>query len=244
LLRCLIAHFWQEPYRESLVRWGTQLHDRFLLPHFVEQDFRDVIDHLEMNGYPLKFEWFTSHLEFRFPLYGSVTHGGLELQIRQALEPWHVLGEQGQPGGAVRYVDSSLDRLQVRVRGMIDSRHFIACNGRPLPLHPTGIQGEYVAGVRFRGWQPATCLHPTIPVHAPLTFDIVDAWNGRSIGGCTYHVSHPGGRSYSTLPVNAFEAESRRLSRFFKIGHTPGGLKGSRPERNPELPLTLDLRRE
>jgi len=242
LLRSLIARFWKHPYQRSLVRWGTELHDRFMLPYFVEQDFRDVVEDLQDNGYPLKPEWFAPHLEFRFPTYGHVTQRGVNVEIRQALEPWHVLGEEGAGGGAVRYVDSSLERLQVKVRGMTDSRHVIACNRRAVPLHPTGTEGEYIAGVRFRAWQPPECLHPTIGVHAPLTFDIVDAWNRRSLGGCTYYVSHPGGLSYTTLPVNAYEAESRRLTRFLKIGHTPGRMAVAAAERNPEFPFTLDLR--
>jgi uncharacterized protein (DUF2126 family) len=242
LLRSLIARFWKERYEQKLVRWGTGLHDRFMLPHFIEQDFRDVIEDLQMSGYPLKPEWFASHLEFRFPAYGKIAQRGVEMEIRQALEPWHVLGEEGSAGGAVRYVDSSVERLQVKVRGITDTRHQIACNGRAVPLHPTGTQGEFVAGVRFRAWQPPQCLHPTIGIHAPLTFDIVDTWNQRSIGGCTYHVSHPGGLSYNKLPVNAYEAESRRLARFFNFGHTPGPMRLAPAERNPEFPLTLDLR--
>lgn len=242
LLRSLIARFWKQPYQHSLVRWGTELHDRFMLPHFVEEDFRDVIEDLQDNGYPLKIEWFAPHLEFRFPNYGTMAQRGVSLEIRQALEPWHVLGEEGATGGTTRYVDSSLERLQVKVRGMIDSRHLVACNGHSIPLHPTGTEGEYVAGIRFRAWQPPQCLHPTIGVHAPLTFDIVDTWNNRSLGGCTYYVSHPGGLSYTTLPVNAYEAESRRLARFLKIGHTAGALDVRPAERNPEFPFTLDLR--
>jgi len=243
LLRSLIARLWVDPYERPLVRWGTELHDRFMLPHFVQEDFGDVIADLQDSGYPLKADWFAPHFEFRFPLYGSVTQRGVHLEIRQALEPWHVLGEQPAAGATVRYVDSSLERLQVKVRGMIDTRHSIACNGRALPLHPTGREGEYVAGVRFRGWQPPECLQPTIAVHTPLIFDIVDGWNGRSIGGCSYHVAHPGGRHYDTLPVNSYEAESRRLARFARLAHTPGPMNVLPPEPDREFPCTLDLRK-
>jgi uncharacterized protein (DUF2126 family) len=242
LLRAFVARFWKTPYQVKLARWGTELHDRFLLPHFVEQDFQDVLADMRQAGYTLQDAWFAPHLEFRFPPLGEVTYRGVHLELRQAIEPWHVLGEEVSSAGTARYVDSSLERLQVKVMGMTDTRHLVVCNGRRVPLHPTGINGEFVAGVRYRAWQPPSCLHPTIPIHTPLVFDMLDTWTGRSVGGCTYHAAHPGGRSFDTLPVNANEAEGRRIARFFPFGHTPGSFTVPPLERQAECPLTLDLR--
>jgi uncharacterized protein (DUF2126 family)/transglutaminase-like putative cysteine protease len=242
LLRALVARFWEQPYRHKLVRWGTELHDRFMLPHFVEQDFADVLYELNQAGFPLQMAWFAPHVEFRFPLLGEVTHSGVHIELRQATEPWHVLGEEPGPGGTARYVDSSLERVQIKVQGLTNPRHLVTCNGRSVPLFPTGVNGEFVAGVRYRAWQPPSCLHPTVGVHAPLVFDVFDHWTGRSAGGCQYHVSHQGGLSYETFPVNASEAETRRHSRFFGFGHTRGSWTVP-PETTPkECPLTLDLR--
>jgi uncharacterized protein (DUF2126 family) len=243
LLRALVARFWREPYAPvKLARWGTELHDRFMLPHFIDQDFADVIAELNDAGYPVRGEWFAAHLEFRFPKVGDYAVSGIELELRQALEPWHVLGEEGAAGGAVRYVDSSLERLQLKVTGLPPQRYTLTCNGVPVPLQPTGRVGEFVAGVRYRAWQPTNALQPTIPVHAPLVFDILDTWMQRSLGGCEYYVAHPGGRNYETLPVNANEAESRRLARFFRVGHSPGKREVPALTLNDELPMTLDLR--
>jgi uncharacterized protein (DUF2126 family) len=214
-----------------------------MLPFFIARDFREVLDDLDRFGYPFQLEWFAPHFEFRYPVFGHAHHSGIDIEIRQATEPWYVLGEEGSPGGTSRYVDSSVERVQVRVEGLESSRYAITCNQRRVPLHPTGKQGEWVAGVRYRAWQPPSCLHPTIPVHTPLVFDVVDLWTGRSVGGCTYHVAHPGGLSHTSFPVNANEAESRRVARFFPFGHTPGAMPAPAPEENPEFPMTLDLRR-
>jgi uncharacterized protein (DUF2126 family) len=247
LIRALVARFWKQPYRAPVTRWGTELHDRFMLPTFVQMDFDDVLAEMREAGHVFDAAWFAPHFEFRFPLVGQVQAGGVELTLRNALEPWHVMGEEGAPGGTVRYVDSSLERIEVRATGLNESRYAITVNGKALPMQPTGVAGEFVAGVRYKAWAPPSALHPTIGIHAPLVFDIVDTWMNRSLGGCQYHVAHPGGLSYETFPVNSYEAESRRLSRFFRMGHTPGklqvppatiGVAGSK-----EFPFTLDLRK-
>jgi uncharacterized protein (DUF2126 family)/transglutaminase-like putative cysteine protease len=222
LIRALVARFWREPYKKPLVRWGTSLHDKFMLPHYVWQDIKDVVADLNAHDIPFNLDWLLPFEEFRFPHYGRVNLDGVEIEVRWAIEPWHVLGEEVGSFGTARYVDSSVERIQVKLKGVTDGRYVLACNGKSVPLSSTGKQGEFVAGIRYRAWAPPSALHPTIGVHTPLTFDLIDTWNGRSIGGCTYHVSHPGGRSYDTYPVNSFEAESRRVNRFENIGHTPG----------------------
>ncbi len=265
LLRCLIVRFWKEPYHKPLVRWGTELHDRFMLPHYVWADVREVVNELQACGLPFQLAWLAPFEEFRFPHYGNTQIDDIRIELRWAVEPWHVLGEEIGSFGTARYVDSSVERLQVKVEGLTPDRYVLACKGRRVPLRPTGRHGEYVGGVRYRAWQPTSALHPTIGVHSPLVFDLIDTWNGKSVGGCTYHVVHPGGRSYETLPVNAFEAESRRINRFWDFGHTPvietqqpdfDGMREFFANQQPpkpmapppeeptdEYPHTLDLRR-
>jgi uncharacterized protein (DUF2126 family) len=239
----LVSKFWSQPHTNGLVRWGADIHDRWMLPHFCRTDFNDVMQDLRDAGYPFETDWFAPHFEFRFPRVGEFAVRDINVELRTALEPWHVLGEEAGGGGTVRYVDSSLERLQVKAQGLVGDRFVLTANGHRIPLHPTGINGEAVAGVRYRAWQPPNCLQPTIGVHAPVVFDLVDTWNHRSLGGCTYHVTHPGGRSYDTFPVNSYEAESRRLARFIAHGHTPGLINVPPPDpERPEQPFTLDLR--
>lgn len=269
LVRALIAKFWKQPYKKKLVRWGTELHDRFLLPHFAYLDMIDVVNDLKDAGYDFDISWFDAFFEFRFPHHGGVTVDNLQLELRLGIEPWHVLGEELSNAGTARFVDSSLEKLQVKVSGFVQDRHILVCNGCRVPLRPTGTKGEYVAGIRYKAWNPPSALHPTVGVDAPLVFDIVDTWNNRVIGGCTYFVSHPGGRSFDTYPINSYEAESRRISRFWGFGHTPSTTGtvpapvrfNTAPSRfvaenkkdmkidtpveliNAEYPTTLDLRR-
>ncbi len=220
LIRCLISHFWDNPYRGKLIRWGTELHDRFMLPHYLWHDMQEIIDELNTAGYAFDNSWLDAFFEFRFPVYGDRQVGDVNLELRAAIEPWHVLGEEATSSGMARYVDSSVERLQVKVRGMVPERHVITCNGLELPLVNTGVPGEYVVGVRYRAWQPTFSLHPDLPTDVPLVFDVVDTWYNRSLGGCAYHVSDPGGRGHEDHPVNANVAETRRLARFTTNQHS------------------------
>jgi len=242
LIRALIARFWRAPYAATPIRWGTQLHDKFMLPHFVWEDFSSVIADLNTHGFALDAEWFRPHWAFRFPLHGAVRHEGVNVELRQALEPWNVLGEDGGGSGTVRFVDSSLERIEVKATGLSEGRHRILVNGQAVPLRRTGTD-EWVGGVRYRAWAAPRSLHPTIGTDVPLLFETWDSWQNRSIGGCTYHVAHPGGRNYSVFPVNAYEAEGRRLARFEPIGFTGGVFDAKSPGIHPDFPCTLDLRR-
>lgn len=242
LMRAAVAAFWRTPYERRLVRWGTRVHDEFMLPHYVWQNLLDALEELSSYGTKLDTAWFEPHLAFRFPVIGQVAVHGTTVELRHALEPWHALGETAGISGTVRYVDSSVERVQARVTGWEPERFVLACNGVAVPVSPTGVEGEFVAGVRFKAWDPSMALHPTIGAQVPLVFDVYDRWSGRSLGGMTHHVAHPGGHAYASFPVNANEAEARRRSRFMPIGHTPGPMPEPKGAGSFEHPRTLDLR--
>ena len=245
LVRALVVRCWEDPYRRDPQRWGTMLHDRHLLPWFVERDLAEVVADLADHELEVEADWFGPFTEFRFPRHGTTTVAGVTMELRGAIEPWHVLGEETTGSGTARYVDSSVERVQLRLDGFADQRHMVTCNGVEVPLTATDVPGTFVAGIRFKAWDPVSGLHPTLGIDSPLTFDLVDRDSERSLGGFRYHVVHQGGLSYDSFPVNAVEAESRRQSRFEAMGHTPGRMVPQRTSVGDrrEYPATLDLRR-
>ncbi len=250
LVRSLVAWFWDEPLRAPLIRHGANLHGRYLLPHFLIHDIADVAADLRVHGIDFETSWLDPFTEFRFPRIGTAVFDGVEIELRGAIEPWNVLGEESTASGTARYVDSSVERIQVRLIGADRQRYIVTANGYPVPLLATDNPDVQVGGVRYRAWQPPSALHPTITVDGPLRFELIDIASAMSRGGCTYHVSHPGGRSYDTPPVNAVEAESRRGRRFETTGFTPGKVdmsdireKQARQSTDVGAPGILDLRR-
>ena len=250
LVRSLVARFWEQPLRAPLIRHGANLHGRYLLPHFIIHDIAKVAADLRAHGVEFETSWLDPFTEFRFPRIGTAVFDGVEVELRGAIEPWNVLGEESTTGGTARYVDSSVERIQVRLIGADRQRYVVTCNGYPIPMLATDNPDIQVGGVRYRAWQPPSALHPTITVDGPLRFELVDTATAMSRGGCTYHVSHPGGRSYDSPPVNAVEAESRRGRRFEATGFTPGRVdmsdireKQARQSTDVGAPGILDLRR-
>ncbi len=250
LVRSLVAWFWNEPLRAPLIRHGANLHGRYLLPHFLIQDIATVTADLREHGIAFETSWLDPFTEFRFPRIGTAVFDGVEIELRGAIEPWNTLGEEATATGTARYVDSSVERIQVRIIGADRQRYIVTCNGYPVPLLATDNPDIQVGGVRFRAWQPPSALHPSITVDAPLRFELIDLATETSRGGCTYHVAHPGGRAYDDPPVNAVEAEARRSRRFEATGFTPGkadmsGLREKQARISTDIgaPGILDLRR-
>ncbi|MGC9502782.1 transglutaminase family protein [Baaleninema sp.] len=245
LVRAFVAWFWETPYREPLTRWGTALHDRFMLPHYLELDFRAVLEDLNDAGYTFEFDGFAPFFEFRFPPYGVVSREGVTLELRHAIEPWNVLGEEMSKSGTARYVDDTMERVQVKLSGDGDllRRYAVVCNGYRVPLGLSGKPGELVAGVRFRARSYETLSHPAIAPHAPLSFTVVELESRRAIAACTYYVTPPDRSSDEEFPKNAEEARSRRRERFVLQQSPPYPVEAIEPLPEKEFPLTLDLRR-
>jgi len=243
LVRALVARFWEKPHHGRLIAWGAALHDRFMLPHYLGADLREVVVELNAAGCAFEFDWLAPFFDFRFPLCGSVACAGVTLELRHGLEPWPVLGEAATAAGTARAVDASLERVQVRLSGMDDKRYALLCNGRRVPLQAAGAAGEFVAGVRFRARAFPAMLHPTISPHVPLAFDIVDLQSGRTIGGCDYHMTAPGEEKYERLPADESEAKARCAARFIARGPAATTLRVPAESPDPGAPCTLDLRR-
>ncbi|MEY2667542.1 MAG: hypothetical protein RJA59_180, partial [Pseudomonadota bacterium] len=243
LARALVAAFAKEPYSHGLVRWGTELHDRFLLPFWLWRDMEEVLGFLDGRGIGLPREAYRPFVEFRCPVVGRLQVGGVAVEIRNALEPWPVLGEEPGGGGTARFVDSSMERVEVRAEGLETERFDVLVNGLAVPLRATGTAGEHVGGVRFRAWAPSSSLQPHLGIHHPLRFDLFDRWAGRSVGACAYHVWHPEGRAYEAAPLTRFEATARRAARFTEEGPLPWPTRPRATQPHPEYPHTLDLRR-
>jgi len=243
LIKALVTKFWKQPYSGNLIKWGTLLHDKYMLPHFVWEDFKTIISDLNNNGYNFDASWFQNQYDFRFPIYGKTHIAGAEIELKMALEPWPVLGEETIAGATSRGVDSALERVQVKVTGLDENRYALTCNKVLVPLRKTETNDCKIAGIRFKAWNPTYTMHPNLPIHTPLVFDVVDLQNEVSVGGFRYHVFHPGGRNYETTPVNVNEAEGRILSRFERTAHTSKKIKVRKIEPHPDFPYTLDLRR-
>ncbi len=268
LIRTLVAWFWEKPYKGKLVRWGTSLHDKYLTHHFVREDLKDVVEQMNEAGYKFDIQWLEPFFEFRFPHIGAVNYKGIELSFRSGIEPWNVLGEEMSSTGTARFVDSSVERLEIKVKGIQDERYIVLCNQMRIPLVKTSTEGVFVSSIRYRAWQPPSALHPTLGIDTPLVFDIFDTWTGKAVAGCNYHVFHPGGLAYETFPVNSYEAEARRVTRFYNGNHTQGVYTpvetGTQTqhyitsrdvsediiytppviEPDPEYPCTFDLRKQ
>jgi uncharacterized protein (DUF2126 family) len=243
LVRTLIAAMAREPYEKPLARYGMLLHDRFLLPHWMWRDFEDVLDFCASRGLPLPAEGYRPFVDMRCPLVGAVVAGDVRLELRNAIEPWNVLGEETTATGTARYVDSSVERVEILADGLVPERHRVLVNGQALPLVPTGKAGQYVGGVRFRAWAPPHSLHPHLGIHHPLRFDVLDTWGKRSLGACAYHVWHPEGRAFDTPPLTRFEAAARRAQRFTVEPALPWPVRPVPSSAHPDAPYTLDLRR-
>ncbi|MGZ3422858.1 MAG: transglutaminase family protein [Polyangiales bacterium] len=243
LVRALLTAFAARPYEAPLVRFGTSLHDRYLLPYWMWRDFEDVLAFLEGRELGLPADAYRPFLELRCPVVGTLRAGDVRLEVRNAIEPWNVLGEETTASGTSRYVDSSMERIEVRAEGLVAERHAVLVNGYVMPMRATPRRDEHVGGIRFRAWAPPHALHAHLGIHHPVRLDVVDLWAERSIGACAYHVWHPEGRSYDKGPLTSFEASARRAQRFTIEGPLPSPVRARRLSIHDESPYSIDLRR-
>ena len=210
LLRALIAFLAERPADPRLRDFGPELHDRYMLPGELWEDLAEVIRDLDRARLPVQADWFAPFLDRRFPTLGEVAMGDVRMAIRTAHEPWPVLAEEAVAGVVTRFIDAANQRVQVELTGLTPTHHILVCNGRRVPLQPTRTRGRFLAGVRYKAWNPPSSLHPTLwPVYS-LVFDLLDARTGEVLGGCTWFPARPSLVGFSAAPAPVASGEPER----------------------------------
>jgi len=238
LFRALLARLAAAPYREPLVDWGGALHDRFALPHVLDDDLAAVLADLERHGVGLGPEM-AGLLRHSPEPVAEVELGGCRLLVRRALEFWALVGDvASQERRGSRLVDASNTRHELLVTGAQPGQ--IGAGGSDgmidIPLHPAGHE-RHLAAVRHRAFLPRPGLHPSLPAQDPLV--IVWQQGGQAVS-IELHGWIPGGGGYPGLPADGEEARHRRRERtLIRTLDAPPAL---RPARATASTLTVDLR--